>query len=55
MAALRAAFDRMAKDPEFRADAKRRCLGSDTLDRQCLQNLVADVAAQPQEVIERMK
>ena len=55
MAALRAAFDRMAKDPEFRADAKRRRLGSDTLDRQCLQNLVADVAAQPQEVIERMK
>ncbi len=54
-AALRAAFDRMAKDPEFLADAERRRLGSDTLDGQSLQDLVADVAAQPQEVIERMK
>ena len=54
-AALRAAFDTMAKDPEFLADAERRRLGSDTLDGQSLQNLVADVAAQPQEVIERMK
>jgi tripartite-type tricarboxylate transporter receptor subunit TctC len=54
-AALRAAFDKMAKDPEFLADAERRRLGSDTLDGQALQDLVADVAAQPQEVIERMK
>ena len=54
-AALRAAFDRMAKDPEFLADAERRRLGSDTLDGQSLQDLVTDVAAQPQEVIERMK
>ena len=54
-AALRAAFDKMAKDPEFLADAERRRLGSDTLDGQSLQDLVADVAAQPQEVIERMK
>ncbi len=54
-AALRAAFDRMAKDPDFLADAERRRLGSDTLDGQSLQDLVADVAAQPQEVIERMK
>ena len=54
-AALRAAFDRMAKDPEFLADAERRRLGSDTLDGQSLQDLVADVAAQPPEVIERMK
>ncbi|MDB5571095.1 MAG: Tripartite-type tricarboxylate transporter, receptor component TctC [Hyphomicrobiales bacterium] len=54
-AALRAAFDKMAKDPEFLADAERRRLGSDTLDGQSLQDLVADVAAQPQEVIDRMK
>ncbi len=54
-AALRAAFDKMAKDPEFLADAERRRLGSDTLDGQSLQDLVADVAAQPTEVIERMK
>ena len=54
-ATLRAAFDKMAKDPEFLADAERRRLGSDTLDGQSLQDLVADVAAQPQEVIERMK
>ena len=54
-AALRAAFDKMAKDPEFLADAERRRMGSDTLDGQSLQDLVADVAAQPQEVIERMK
>ena len=54
-AALRAAFDKMAKDPEFLADAERRRLGSDTLDGQSLQDLVADVAAQPPEVIERMK
>ena len=54
-AALRTAFDKMAKDPEFLADAERRRLGSDTLDGQSLQDLVADVAAQPQEVIERMK
>ena len=44
----------MAKDAEFLADAKRRRLGSDTLNVQSLQDLVADVAAQPQEVIERM-
>ena len=54
-AALRAAFDKMAKDPDFLADAERRRLGSDTLDGISLQDLVADVAAQPQEVIERMK
>ena len=54
-AALRAAFDKMAKDPEFLADTERRRLGSDTLDGESLQDLVADVAAQPQEVIERMK
>ncbi len=54
-AALRAAFDKMAKDPEFLADAEKRRLGSDTLDGQSLQDLVADVAAQPQEVIDRMK
>ena len=54
-AALRAAFDKMAKDPEFLADAERRRLGSDTLDGQSLQDLVADVAAQPPDVIERMK
>ena len=54
-ATLRAAFDKMAKDPEFLADAERRRLGSDTLDGQSLQDLVTDVAAQPQEVIERMK
>ena len=54
-AALRTAFDKMAKDPDFLADADRRRLGSDTLDGQSLQDLVADVAAQPQAVIERMK
>ena len=53
--ALRAAFDKMAKDPEFLADAERRRLGSDTLGGQALQDLVVDVAAQPPEVIERMK
>jgi tripartite-type tricarboxylate transporter receptor subunit TctC len=54
-AALRAAFDKMAKDPAFLDDAKRRRLGSDTADGVTLQALVADVAAQPQEVIDRMK
>jgi len=53
--ALCEAFDKMAKDPEFPADAVGRRLGSDTLEGQFLQDLVTDVAAQPQEVIERMK
>lgn len=53
--ALRASFMRMAADPGFVADAKRRKLGVDPLDGEKLQALMMDVATQPDDVIEAMK
>ncbi|MDB5508854.1 MAG: Tripartite-type tricarboxylate transporter, receptor component TctC [Hyphomicrobiales bacterium] len=55
LAALRAAFDRMVKDPAFLADAVKRKLGVDPLPGAQLQALVTDVATQPAEVVDAMK
>jgi tripartite-type tricarboxylate transporter receptor subunit TctC len=55
LAALRAAFDRMVKDPAFLADAAKRKLGVDPLPGAQLQALVTDVATQPAEVVDAMK
>ena len=52
--ALRRAFDAMAKDDEFIADAKRRRLGYDAMSGEKLQALVADVASQPQAIVDWM-
>lgn len=52
--ALRAAFEAMSKDPEFIADANRRKLGNDFMSGEKLQALVADVASQPQDIVDRM-
>jgi tripartite-type tricarboxylate transporter receptor subunit TctC len=55
LAALRAAFDRMVKDPAFLADAAKRKLGVDPLPGAQLQALVTDVATQPAEIVDAMK
>ena len=52
--ALRRAFDKMVADPQFRADAATRRLGVDPMAGEDLQRIVADVAGQPQEVVDRM-
>jgi tripartite-type tricarboxylate transporter receptor subunit TctC len=52
--ALRRAFDRMVKDPQFLADAATRRLGVDPLSGEELQKIVLDVTSQPQEVIDTM-
>ncbi len=52
---LRRAFDTMAKDEEFIADARRRRLGHDSMSGEKLQSLVADVASQPPDIMEWMK
>jgi len=52
--ALRAAFETMSRDPEYLADAKRRRLGHDFMHGEKLQALVADVAGQPQSVVDWM-
>ncbi|MDB5533956.1 MAG: Tripartite-type tricarboxylate transporter, receptor component TctC, partial [Hyphomicrobiales bacterium] len=54
-AALRAAYEAMMKDPAFIADAETRKLGVDFLDGKSLQALVADVATQPQEIVDLLK
>jgi tripartite-type tricarboxylate transporter receptor subunit TctC len=54
VAALRRAFDRMVKDPQFLADAAARRLGVDPLSGEELQKIVLDVTSQPQEVIDTM-
>jgi tripartite-type tricarboxylate transporter receptor subunit TctC len=53
--ALRRAFDRMVKDPQFLADAATRRLGVDPMTGEDLQKIVLDVTSQPQEVIDTMK
>src|SRR6266700_3719132 len=53
--ALRQAFDAMIKDPDFLADARGRHLGVDPLPGAVLTRIVADVASQPEDVVERMK
>jgi tripartite-type tricarboxylate transporter receptor subunit TctC len=53
--ALRRAFDEMAKDPKFLADAARRRLGVDPAPGAALERMVADVTSQPDEVVEAMK
>ena len=53
--ALRTAFDKMTKAESFVADATRRKLGVDPLGGAELQALMADVASQPDDVIEAMK
>ena len=52
--ALRRAFDAMSADAEFIADAKRRWLGYDSMSGEKLQALAADIAGQPQEVVDWM-
>ncbi len=52
--ALRDAFEAMSRDPEYLADAKRRRLGHDFMRGDKLQALVADVAGQPQSVVDWM-
>ena len=52
--ALRRAFDEMVKDPQFLADAKTRNLGVDPMKGEDLQKIAADVASQPQDVIDAM-
>ena len=54
-AALRQAFDAMAKDPQFLADAGNRHLGVDPMSGADLQRLVTDIAGQPEDVVEQMK
>ena len=53
--ALRRAFDRMVKDPQFLADAATRRLGVDPLKGEDLQKIVEDEMSQPQDVIDTMK
>lgn len=52
--ALRRAFDRMVKDPQFLTDATTRRLGVDPMTGEELQKIVLDVTSQPQEVIDTM-
>jgi tripartite-type tricarboxylate transporter receptor subunit TctC len=54
-AALRQAFDAMVRDPEFLADAKNRHLGVDPLAGAELQKIVAEVAGEAEDVVEKMK
>ena len=53
--ALRQAFDAMVQDPEFLADARSRHLGVDPMPGADLARIVADVAAAPDDVVEKMK
>ena len=53
--ALRKAFDAMVKDPKFLADAAKRRLGVDPAPGAAVEKMVADVTAQPDEVVEAMK
>jgi tripartite-type tricarboxylate transporter receptor subunit TctC len=53
--ALRAAFDRMVQDPRFIADAAKRRLGVDPAPGAAVAGMVADVAGQPDDVVEAMK
>ena len=52
--ALRRAFDKMVRDPKFIEDAKTRRLGVDPATGEVLQKMVADVASQPDDVINAM-
>ncbi|MBN9081245.1 MAG: hypothetical protein BGP04_23465 [Rhizobiales bacterium 62-17] len=54
-AALRQAYAAMMKDATFQADADKRKLGVDPLDGKTLQGLVADVATQPQDIVDLLK
>jgi tripartite-type tricarboxylate transporter receptor subunit TctC len=54
LAALRQAFDAMVKDPEFLADANSRHLGVDPMSGTELARIVADVAGQPEDVVQKM-
>ena len=53
--ALRQAFDAMVKDADFLADARSRHLGVDPLSGAELARIIADVAGQPEDVVERTK
>lgn len=53
LAALRAAFDKMAADPVFRAEAERRNLEIDPTPGVELQKIAADILNAPQTIIER--
>lgn len=53
-AALRNAFEAMSNDADYLADAKRRRLGHDFMRGEKLETLVADVASQPQSVVDWM-
>jgi tripartite-type tricarboxylate transporter receptor subunit TctC len=53
--ALRQAFDAMVQDPEFLADARNRHLGVDPMPGAELARIVADIAAAPPDVVDKMK
>ena len=53
--ALRAAFDAMAADPAYKADAQQATLVLDPLDGVALQKIVDDSVALPKPLIERAK
>ena len=55
VAALRQAFDDMVQDPEFLADARSRHLGVDPMPGAELARIVADIAAAPPDVVDKMK
>jgi tripartite-type tricarboxylate transporter receptor subunit TctC len=54
-AALRQAFDRMLRDPDFLADAKQRRLGVNPLPGAALEAIVAEVANPADELVEALK
>ena len=55
VAALRAAFDRTVKDPEFLAEAKSLNFDVDPLRGLDMQNTVAHILATPADVVRRAK
>ncbi len=55
VAALRAAFDKMVKDPAFLREAKRHRLALRPADSAYVEKLVADVFAAPPAAIERLR
>jgi tripartite-type tricarboxylate transporter receptor subunit TctC len=52
--ALRAAFDQMIRDPQFREDAQKGGLDLDPISGEELQAVVADILATPKPIAERL-
>jgi tripartite-type tricarboxylate transporter receptor subunit TctC len=55
VAALRAAFDAMIKDPEFLAEAVKLCIDVEPMSGVELQKIVADTQSIPPAVVEKVK